>query len=206
MKNYLLPILFLCFWSCEEQDVIPPEIQITYPSSNIVVIDSVTINASATDNNGIEFVELFINGYDTDMKDYLEPYRFNWVTWDSSDGDYSIFLRAYDKSNNKTDSEIMNISVNNTFSGNMIGYIDSNSGSSNNGSWQGGSSVCFENDTRHNGNVYQFSLKVCPNNEYIIGPFEINRIINSGQTICELVSYTSNCNPPMAEVIDIIWD
>ncbi len=209
MKKYILLFLIVCFWSCGEQnqDDIPPEITITYPNSNVTVTDSITINAIANDNEQVAFVELFINGYNSGLKDYSEPFQFNWVTWDSANGNYSIFLRAHDNSDNQGISEILDINVNNTFSGNIVGYVSGTSSGSSGFSWHHTSNVCFDNDTRHDGVIDSFSLKICPDNEITIGPFEINRIINSEQTICEQTSFTTdnNCGAPVPEVINIVW-
>ena len=82
MKKYLLPILLIAFWSCEEEveDTTPPTITITSPQNNTSVSDLVTITCMSSDNEGVEKVELWVNGVSTGITDDTEPYSFDWNT------------------------------------------------------------------------------------------------------------------------------
>ena len=64
MKKYLF-IVFLVAWSCEdkrEEDTTPPTVTITSPQNNSEVSEIVSITCMASDNEGIERVELWVNG------------------------------------------------------------------------------------------------------------------------------------------------
>ena len=63
MKKTLLlfPILFLIYWSCEEQDTTPPTVSITSPVSGQSVNEIVTITVTTQDNEGIDRVEFYID-------------------------------------------------------------------------------------------------------------------------------------------------
>ena len=115
MKKYLLPILLIGFWSCEEeQDTTPPTVTITFPQNNSSVSEMVTITCTSSDNEGVDKVELWVNGVTTGLTDNSEPYSFDWNTTLVDNGSYSITVRSYDTSDNTTDSEPIVLTVDNT--------------------------------------------------------------------------------------------
>ena len=62
----LLPILFLIYWGCEEEqveeeDTTPPTVTITFPQNNTTVFELVNITCISSDNEGVEKVELWLN-------------------------------------------------------------------------------------------------------------------------------------------------
>jgi len=116
MKKFLLPILLIAFWSCEEEveDTTPPTITITSPQNNTSVSDLVTITCMSSDNEGVEKVELWVNGVTTGLTDDTEPYSFDWNTTTLEDGNYTIIIRSYDTNENITDSDPIVLTVDNT--------------------------------------------------------------------------------------------
>ena len=95
----LLPILFLIYWGCEEeQDTTPPTVTITSPQNNTTVFELVNITCISSDNEGVEKVELWLNGVSTGMTDETEPYSFTWNTNEVDNGNYTITIRSYDTS------------------------------------------------------------------------------------------------------------
>ena len=118
MRRYLLPILFmsLFYWSCEEdivEDTTPPTIIITSPQDGSIVSDSIEITCMSTDNEGIEKVELWVNGVSTGITDSVAPFLLKWVTSGIENGNYTIIVRAHDLSNNVTDSNPIILTVSN---------------------------------------------------------------------------------------------
>ena len=122
-------MVFFC--SCEEQDTSPPTVSILSPLTNSTVSEIVTINCLSSDNEGIKKVELWVNGANTGVSDNSEPYELKWNTtddeasnWDGysliDNGVYIITVRAYDNSDNTTDSESITLEVNN----NITNYFD----------------------------------------------------------------------------------
>ena len=119
-KPYLLlPILFLIYWGCEEpddKDTTPPTVTITSPQNNSSVSEVVSITCMSSDNEGVDKVELWVNGVSTGLIDDSEPYSFDWNTTTLEDGNYTIIVRSYDTSENTTDSEQIVVTVDNTLS------------------------------------------------------------------------------------------
>ena len=85
----LLSVLFLIYWGCEEeqppelpdeQDTTPPTVTITSPQDGSTVSDSVIITSMSSDNEGVDKVELWVNGVFTDVTDDTEPYSLVWNT------------------------------------------------------------------------------------------------------------------------------
>jgi len=118
MKKIILLVAILILLGCEKNtnpDTIPPTITITNPQSGSVVFEYVTINCVATDNEEVSYVELWVDGVTTNIIDETEPYSFNWNTTVYEDGSYhTITVRAYDDSDNITDSEPITLHINNT--------------------------------------------------------------------------------------------
>ena len=112
----LLSVLFLIYWGCEEQDSTPPTVTITFPQNNTTVFELVTITCISTDNEGVEKVELWVNGVSTGVTDDSEPFSLEWNTTTIQDGSYTITIRSYDTSDNTTDSGPIVLTVDNTLS------------------------------------------------------------------------------------------
>ena len=128
--------LLLLFWSCEEgaePDTVPPTVTIISPNDGLTVSESVTITCISTDNEGVEKVELWVNGVSTvityeselyslfwniisdDDSSYTiiksEPYSLFWDVTSYNDGTYTIIVRSYDTSANITDSEPITLTL-----------------------------------------------------------------------------------------------
>jgi len=113
----LLPILFLIYWGCEEpddKDTTPPTVTITSPQNNSSVSEVVSITCMSSDNEGVEKVELWVNGESTGLTDDSEPYSFDWNTTTLEDGNYTIIVRSYDTNGNTTDSDPITLTVDNS--------------------------------------------------------------------------------------------
>ena len=96
--------------SCE-YDTTPPTVTITSPEDGSTVNEIVTITCMSSDNEGVDKVELWVNGVSTDLTDDSEPYSFDWNTTTLEDGNYTIIIRSYDTSDNTTDSEPITLVV-----------------------------------------------------------------------------------------------
>jgi len=128
-KAFLIVFISVLFvLSCEDEkdtnpyeDVIPPQVTITSPQDSSTVTEIVTINCISTDNEGVEKVELWVNGDSTNVTDDTEPYSLDWNTTTYEpyttiyeDGSFSITVRSYDENGNMTDSDPIILLVNNT--------------------------------------------------------------------------------------------
>lgn len=121
MKKILLLILplLIFFVSCEkrtEPDTEKPSVTIISPENGSIVYEVVSIICMATDNEGIEKVELWINGVSTNIIDNTEPYSLDWDTTIYEDNYYIIVVRSYDTSGNTTDSDQITLTVDNSAS------------------------------------------------------------------------------------------
>jgi Leucine-rich repeat (LRR) protein len=112
----LLPILFLIYWGCEdkEEDTTPPTITITSPQDGSTVYEIVTITCMSSDNEGVEKVELWVDGVSTGVTDNTEPYSLDWNTTTFEDGSHTIIVRSYDTSVNTMDSDPITLTVDNS--------------------------------------------------------------------------------------------
>jgi Leucine-rich repeat (LRR) protein len=114
----LLSVLFLIYWGCDEEqpeevDTTPPTVTVTFPQNNSSVFEIVSITCISSDNEGVEKVELWVNGVTTGLTDNSEPYSFDWNTTLLDNGNYTITIRSYDTSDNTTDSEPIVLTVDN---------------------------------------------------------------------------------------------
>jgi len=122
MKQTLLMIVpllvgVLLFSTCEEPtkpDTTPPSVTITSPQSGSTVSEVVSVTCISTDNEGVEKVELWIDGVSTGVTDETQPYSMDWNTTTYEDGSYVITVRSYDTSGNTTDSAPITLTVDNS--------------------------------------------------------------------------------------------
>jgi len=86
-------------------DTEPPVVAIEAPANGSEVQGLVTVRVSASDNVGVERVELFVN--ETLLgEDSTAPYEFQWNTTGLRNGPYRLTATAYDPSFNKGSSWI----------------------------------------------------------------------------------------------------
>ena len=91
----------------------PPAGQIISPYPGQVVSDSVVIEISATDNEGIGSVEISIDGAVVST-DFLSPFRYDWdTTLETEDQDHVISALITDLSNNITYVDPISVFVDN---------------------------------------------------------------------------------------------
>ena len=94
----------------------PPKVTITYPINGSTVSEFAIITCVATDNEGIKKVTLWVDGKPIDgVEDWTEPYELIWNTIHLKNGSsHTITVRAIDKSDNKTDSTPIILTVDNS--------------------------------------------------------------------------------------------
>ena len=115
-KSILILLSLFLMFSCEtpeEPDTTPPTVTITFSTDNSVS-EVVSITCISTDNEGVEKVELWVNGVSTGVTDNTEPYSLDWNTTTYDDGSYVITVRSYDTSENTTDSDPITLTVDNS--------------------------------------------------------------------------------------------
>ena len=95
-----------------EFDLQPPEIYLTRPTrSDTVFTDTFTVAATARDNEGVMYVEFFLDGSSSlgageAARDSTSPYRVLWDLQASGHGFgfFPLIARAVDNSNNSSDT------------------------------------------------------------------------------------------------------
>ena len=119
----IVPLLVgvLLFSTCEQPtdpdttslDTIPPTVTITFLTEGSVS-EVVSITCMSSDNEGVEKVELWVDGVSTGITDETEPYSLDWNTTTYEVGSHIIIVRSYDTSGNTTDSDPITLSVDNS--------------------------------------------------------------------------------------------
>lgn len=114
LRRTLYFSLVLLTMSCtrvEELTISPgdlqnPEVSIILPAPEDTLRGLVDVEAEASDTQGIERVEFYIDGIlpDSQAVDSAYPYLYSWDTESASDGVHLIYVRAYDLSGNYGDA------------------------------------------------------------------------------------------------------
>ncbi len=114
--NLIIILTFGLFLvSCEEPDTTPPTVAIAFPANGTSVSEIVNVTCVASDNVGVEKVELWVDGVSTDETDQSEPYSMVWNTTEQVDGSLHVLtIRAYDAEGNTTDSDPVTITIDQT--------------------------------------------------------------------------------------------
>ena len=96
-------------------DDTPPTVEIYLPKDGTVVSGIITLLCVVSDNEGVERVELWIDGKSTGVVDTSAPYDLDWNTVEYEHGaSYTIFVRAYDVNGNTADSDPIILTVDNS--------------------------------------------------------------------------------------------
>ena len=83
-----------------DNDDTPPVVTITSPTAGQQVNGTVTVSVTAEDDQGIDYVEYFIDG-ETAFVDLFSPYSYSWDTESAGDDEYHIIgVTAYDITGN----------------------------------------------------------------------------------------------------------
>ena len=149
-------------WKEAPTDDNPPSVSITSPVDGATVSSTVTVSADATDDNGINKVEFYLDDV-LKSTDTSSPYSWSWDTTQSTNDSHTLKAIAYDTSNQTATSQISvtvnntttsiavtsfkinndaasttsrNVTLNNTAIGSPTQYIASESSSFNSTNWQ----------------------------------------------------------------------
>jgi hypothetical protein len=93
-------------------DTTAPSTTITSPANNAIVTNTITVQATATDNIGVSRVELLVDGQ-LAATDTTSPYSFSLNTTTLSEGVHELRSRAFDAAGNTTASAPVSITVDN---------------------------------------------------------------------------------------------
>tara|TARA_B100000029_G_scaffold516811_1_gene634792 strand:+ start:292 stop:3789 length:3498 start_codon:yes stop_codon:yes gene_type:complete len=112
-KNKHIPLCFLTLstFCCDSS----PDVSIETPVPADTVSEAVNIVVEATDNDSVVFVQLWLDGDSTDLKDDSEPYKLLWNTVDHGGvSNHNLVAVAFDVDGNKGESDTLKITINNS--------------------------------------------------------------------------------------------
>jgi subtilisin family serine protease len=95
-----------------ETDSTPPSVAITSPAEGTTVEGTITVTAQASDNFGVQRVELY-DGGNLVATDDRAPYHLSWASFPVPNGSHPLTVRAYDVAGNVATSAPVNVVVNN---------------------------------------------------------------------------------------------
>jgi len=90
-------------------DTIPPTVTITSPSDGNRVTTNVSVKVSATDNVGVEKVELYIDGLLQGVSTSA-PFTTKWNATKAAKGPHTVSCKAYDAAGNVGVSQSISVS------------------------------------------------------------------------------------------------
>ncbi len=96
-------------------DTQAPAVSLTAPANGATVSGTTTVTATASDNVGVSKVDFYIDGV-LKGTDTSSPYSYSWVTTDYSNGNHTVYAKAYDAANNVGTSATNTVSVSNSIS------------------------------------------------------------------------------------------
>jgi hypothetical protein len=96
-------------------DATPPTVAITTPAGGASVWGTVSVIASASDNNRVSGVQFMLNGAPLGAEDTASPYSVAWNTSSVPDGPYALTAVARDPAGNTRTSAPVNVTVNSSF-------------------------------------------------------------------------------------------
>ena len=121
MSKYLKILLFslMVFMGCEdaeEPDTTPPVVSIQSPIGGQEVSGVVSVQVNATDNDGLEKVELYSTANGLEGTSTLDAtiHTFDWNSEAIDNGQYGIYAVAYDNAGNSTTSQTVQVDVKNS--------------------------------------------------------------------------------------------
>jgi len=97
--------------SIAPKDLIPPTVQIINPNNGATITNDIVITAQAQDQNGVTFVEFFINGVLVG-NDSISPYTYNWSIMSLPNNSVqTLFAKAYDAAGNVGNSTLISVTI-----------------------------------------------------------------------------------------------
>ena len=96
-------------------DTTPPTVSLTAPASGATVSGTVTLKATAADNNGVAGVQFKLDGANLGAEDTTAPYSVSWNTTTATNGTHTLTAVARDAAGNTTTSAAVTVTVANRY-------------------------------------------------------------------------------------------
>ena len=94
-------------------DTTPPTVSLSAPAANATVSNTVTVNATASDNVSVSSVQFKLDGANLGTADTTSPYSISWDTTTATNGTHTLTAVATDSSSNTTTSSSVTVTVSN---------------------------------------------------------------------------------------------
>ena len=94
------------FTTTSPPDTTPPTVTISSPAPGATVSGTVTISASASDNNGVTGVQFLLDGANLGAEDVTAPYSVSWNTSTALYGTHALSARARDAAGNQVVAQV----------------------------------------------------------------------------------------------------
>lgn len=110
----LCAVLSLVVWlpGCDSMggDDTPPKVTIKSPLANARIGGTVTLEATASDDSGVEKVEFYVNDQRIGTS-IAAPWTHRWNTLNFAEGNHLLQARAYDAAGNEGESAVVRVEV-----------------------------------------------------------------------------------------------
>src|SRR5262249_21313038 len=93
-------------------DTTPPTVSITAPANAATVIGTISVSASASDNNGVVGVQFQLDGANLGAEDTAPPSSVIWNSTSTTNGSHTLSAIARDAAGNKSTASVT-VTVNN---------------------------------------------------------------------------------------------
>lgn len=94
-------------------DTTPPVVSLTAPAGGATVSGTVTVSATASDNNGVVGVQFKLDGNNLGAELIAAPYSISWNTTGTINGNHTLTAVGRDAANNTTTSSPVSVTVSN---------------------------------------------------------------------------------------------
>ena len=95
-------------------DETPPKVSITSPADGSTVTGSITLSATASDNNSVAGVQFFVDGTAIGGEITTQPFQISWNTSGLPNGAHAISAKAWDAAGLTTTSIAVTVNSSNT--------------------------------------------------------------------------------------------
>ena len=102
-------------------DTTPPTVSMTAPAAGATVSGTVSVTATASDNDTLGGVQFKLDGANLDAEDTIAPYSVPWDTQTAINGSHSLTAVARDLTGNTATSTAVNVTVSNA--GQVLGLV-----------------------------------------------------------------------------------
>jgi glucose/arabinose dehydrogenase/chitodextrinase len=94
-------------------DTTPPTVSVTSPLNGAVVLSTISVSATASDNAGVVGVQFLLDGVNLGAEDTTSPFSVSWNTTTASNAGHLLTARARDAAGNSATSSSISVTVDN---------------------------------------------------------------------------------------------